>query len=240
MQWREQTREHLSAVLPEAVVVVPIGATEQHGPYLPTWTDALLVEAVATAAVERAQPAASRDLVVTPTIPVGASDHHLPYGGTLSLSTETLLSLLLDLARSISACGGKRIVIVNGHGGNQGTCSAAAAAAANRYDVSVAYVSYWTLASVEDGPPWPGHAGEFEASLVRAVRPDLVGEIPARETIPSAVDVASLEVHSRRNWSDIQGYSDDPSRSSADRGAEWLDALVQGLSDRLVEFARQL
>lgn len=240
MQWREQTRERLSAILPEAVVVVPIGATEQHGPYLPTWTDALLVEAIATRAVERAEAAASRDLVLAPTIPLGASDHHLPYGGTLSLSTETLLSLLLDVARSISICGGKRIVIVNGHGGNQGTCSAAAAAASNRYDVSVAYVSYWTLASVKDGPMWPGHAGEFEASLVRAVRPDLVGDIPERDAIPSMVDVASLEVHSRRNWSDIQGYTDDPSRSDAERGARWLEALVQGLSDRLVEFAGRL
>ncbi|MGH3587728.1 MAG: creatininase family protein, partial [Pseudonocardia sp.] len=96
--WNELTREQLGAVLPDALVVLPVGATEQHGPHLATGTDALVVDAVARAAVAAA--GTDRDLVLAPTLPFGASDHHLPFGGTLSLRVETMTEVVLDLARS--------------------------------------------------------------------------------------------------------------------------------------------
>src|SRR5579875_3449265 len=118
--WGHSTRATLGAVLPDALVVVPVGAVEQHGPHLPTSTDALVVTEVVEEASRRAAGQSSRALVVTPTVCFGASDHHLPFGGTLSFTVETMTSVLLDTCRSIARDGGRRVLLVNGHGGNRG------------------------------------------------------------------------------------------------------------------------
>ncbi|HEX3816384.1 MAG TPA: creatininase family protein [Mycobacteriales bacterium] len=243
MRWDELNRRQLSELLPEAVVVVPTGATEQHGPHLPTGTDALM----ATTAVERAVAGHSfpREVIVGPTVSIGSSDHHFAFGGTLSLSPETFIAVLLDIARSVSTCGGRRLVFVNGHGGNQGPCASAAAAASNRYDISIGYADYWSLLSDSVVEPAkralvPGHAGEFETSLMLAVRPDLVAPSEPREPVTPIENPAGFQVYSDEYWSVIEGHSDDPSNASAETGKVWLDAIVDSLRDRLTELARIL
>jgi creatinine amidohydrolase len=242
MQWRELTRDELQQRLPEAIVVVPLGSTEQHGPHLPTWTDALIVETVTTQAVERAQPDSVRALLVAPTIAIGASDHHLPFSGTLSLSVETLLAVLVDIARSVAACGGRRMALINGHGGNRGVCAAAAAAASSRYHVATAYADYSRLAPPK-GPYAPSvanHAGQYETALIQAIRPDLVRTRPTRHPIPAWPSVDGFELHTEASWQEIAGYTDDPALASAADGALWRDAIVAALSDRLIELGTTL
>lgn len=242
VRWQAQTRDQLTAVLPEAVVVLPIGATEQHGPHLATGTDALLAETAATRAVELAAESASRPLVLAPTLPIGASDHHLPFGGTLSLRPETLLALLLDVARSVADCGGCRLVIVNGHGGNRGICSAAAAAASVRSPITVGYLDYWDGAADADlgGTPLPGHAGGFETSLVLAVDPELVAERAPRTEVPTIPAVPGVEIQRQASWHEQDGYTDDPAKADAAQGREWLDHLVRRLAGRLVDLAASI
>jgi len=236
MLWPELSRTQLREVLPDALVVVPIGAIEQHGPHLPTWTDTLIVSTL----VGRAAGNDDR-YVVTPAVAFGASDHHLPFGGTLSMSVETLHAVLLDLVRSIAADGGQRIAFVNGHGGNRGVCRSAAAAASTRYDLSVAYLDYWSLWQPSAGAPrWPGHAGQFETSLARAIRPDLVRPVPHRDPTPSPIESDGWDVHSGQSWLGIDGYTDDPAAASAEDGEKWLVELVAALADRLAELARTL
>lgn len=251
LRWAEQTRSDLSDVLPEALVVLAIGATEQHGPHLATGTDALLAQTVVERAAEQAAAECPRRLVIAPTLPYGASDHHLPFGGTLSLAPETLHAVLLDVARSIAACGGRRLVIVNGHGGNHGVAHAAAAAASNRYDVTVATTDYWRLLPAADesadaASTVPGHAGEFETSLVRAVRPELIAPTAPREAVRhrEAVEhregVAGFDLHGAKFWSSIDGFTDDPGRADADGGNARLTEIVQVLATRLIELAKIL
>lgn len=234
LRWAELTREQLSATLPQALVILPIGATEQHGPHLATGTDALLASTVAGRAAALAAGRSSRPLVLTPTMPVGASDHHFPFGGTLSFRQETLLAVLGDLARSVARSGGRRLLLVNGHGGNQGICQAAAAQASNEHDLAVAYVDYWRLASDPGGGTIPGHAGEFETSLVLALDPELAGQPSGRLNPPSAPAVPDVQIHSAAGWRTIDGYTDDPARADADRGKRWLNQCVQALADRIV------
>jgi creatinine amidohydrolase len=236
MRWNESTRGELSAALPEAVVVLPIGATEQHGPHLATGTDALLASEIVERAVVRAE--AGRSFVVAPALSYGASDHHLPFGGTLSLSVETLLAVLLDVGRSIAAGGGRRLLIVNGHGGNQGVCHAAGAAISTRYGVAVAHIDYWAL--LDGDPGVPGHAGEFETSLMLAVRPELVRDRQPRGIVPAGPKIANAGVHSAAVWDDIDGYTDEPARATAADGDARLDRLVAEMVLRLVDCARQL
>lgn len=242
LRWNETDRRRLGEVLPEALVVLPIGATEQHGPHLPTGTDAFVAEAVASAAAARAAGESARDLVLAPVLSFGASDHHLPFGGTLSLSTETMTSALVDLARSVAADGGRRMVIVNGHGGNKGPCNSAGAIASTRHGVALAYVDYWDLLPEDtpDRPNLPGHAGRFETSLVLGLRPELVADRPGRESQPAVPNAPGVTVHANAVWANIDGYTDRPADADADAGKRWFDALADALADRLVTLASVL
>lgn len=246
LRWVEQTRETLNEVLPEALVLLPIGATEQHGPFLPTGTDHLMAQTVVerATAIADAKGDVGRPLVIAPTVATGASDHHLPFGGTLSLTPETLHAVLLDLARSVAESGGKRLVIVNGHGGNHGVAHAAGAAASNRYDIHVATTDYWQLlpSDASKGTNTPGHAGAFEASLVLATYPDLVKERPTRKDVPDTIPetLDGFVLHSKAIWSNMSGYTDDPADASATNGEAWLAAIAGNLADKLVELAKAL
>lgn len=235
-RWAETDRETLRRLLPDALVLLAIGATEQHGPHLATGTDALLAATTCERAADAAAPRAARPLVIAPPLPFGASDHHLAFGGTLSLSPETLLAVLGDLARSLAVQGARRLVVVNGHGGNAGICRTFAESAAVRHDLSVAYLHYWTFAE-SDGIP--GHAGEFETSMVLALRPELVGEAASRQA-PPLPEVPGVAIHSAEIWRDIDGYTGEPQHADAEHGRRWLDQIVTAMADRFVELARVL
>ncbi|SDT27460.1 creatininase family protein [Microlunatus soli] len=236
LHWNRATRAELTEVLPEALVLLAVGATEQHGPHLPTGTDILLSEAVTESAAERAVRRSTRQLVIAPPLPVGASDHHRRFGGTLSLRPTTMITVLTDLIDSIVAAGGRRLMIINGHGGNIGVCHAAAGAAAAGGDVSIAVLDYWRLVeAVPDAPgPVPGHAGWFETSLVLAVRPDLVRDRKQRaEPVPIEAP-SDVDLHSAAAWTAVNGYTDRPELADDATGRRLLEQIVIKLSDRIV------
>src|SRR5687768_1780092 len=112
----ELNREELRAIATEALVILPLGATEQHGPHLPSGTDTFAVSSIAQKAAELA--AGHIPVVVTPPLPFGSSAHHLVFGATLSLSTETYYRALCDLIESLVQDSFAKIFLLNGHGGN--------------------------------------------------------------------------------------------------------------------------
>ncbi len=112
----EITRDEAARRASGALAILPVGATEQHGPHLPLGTDFLIVEHVTRAAAQEAR--ASVDVLVAPTFQTGSSHHHLPFGGTISLSTERYYGTLRDMTESLILSGFRRIFIINGHGGN--------------------------------------------------------------------------------------------------------------------------
>lgn len=242
VKWHHSNRALLAELLPEAIVVVPVGATEQHGPHLATGTDWILADAVSTRAAELVHERSARPIVLAPPLPFGASDHHLPFGGTLSLSAETLLAVLLDLARSLQADGGRRLLLVNGHGGNVGVCHAAAAAASTRYDLNVAHVDYWQLAVPDDfaGVPVPGHAGQFETALMLAQDVTFVAERKERLEPPAGPVVDDVALHTAESWQRIDGYTDRPELAEPATGRKWFDQVAAALGDRLLELAEVL
>jgi len=222
-RWEQLTRDELASLIPRAVTVLPVAAIEQHGPHLATATDALLVTEVARRAC--AQAGRLVDVVLAPTQCFGASDHHLPFGATLSLTTQTLHTVLMDLARSVQRAGGRRLLLLNGHGGNAPTCAAVAALAAREHDMLVASCAYWDLARAPADMPFPGHAGVAETSLVLAVRPrlvhlDLARPSPAPAPMPT---VPGLHVEDPAFWQRIDGFTDDPRAASAAVGEKVLD-----------------
>src|SRR5690349_916659 len=159
------------------LVLAPIAACEQHGPHLPTYTDTILVTGVAEG-VEATLP---QQVLLLPTLWLGASHHHLRFGGTLSVDVDTHETILCELLRPLLEDGYLRFLVLNGHGGNIDTMHAALRRLQPRYtDRILGAACYWDLAEKElgalaQGPrKVMGHACEFETSMVMALRPDLV------------------------------------------------------------------
>ena len=246
--FEELTRVQLREVAPSAVAVLPVGATEQHGPHLPSGTDAMHAEHVARAAAARV--AAQIPVVVTPTLAFGSSPHHLPFGATLSLTSQTFGSVLHDLCTSLIGGGFRQIFILNGHGGNHELIQVAARDLALAYPVSVAAGSWWAIAwdalvaggACEAGR-LPGHAGAFETSVVLALRPELVHEPPPhRDDFPASDPrgfAAAYRTETPDAWLRIDGYSDSPDRGTAEQGSRFLELAVGVVADALLGFAER-
>lgn len=244
---QELTREEARACAPKSLLVFPVGAIEQHGPHMAVGTDTLIVDYIARAAATEASK--EIPVLVAPTLPFGSSHHHLPFGGTMSLSTDTYYRVVNDLAESLITGGFRRIFILNGHGGNHELIQLVARDLALKYPARLAAASYWILAwdaLIEEKAHLPGslagHAGAFETSEMMALRPDLV-----REPRPHRVDVEGCDprnfhqpyrVESHGSWQSIDGYTDSPDRADAARGKAYLAAVVSSVAKSLVEFFR--
>lgn len=241
----ELNRDELQRRLPEATVIIPIGATEQHGPHLPLLTDHVMAETVALRAAEMA--AASVDVLVAPVLPFGCSSHHLAVGGALSISQRTYIGVLVDLAECVARMGGKRLVILNGHGGNEDPMRVAANELVfeKRLGMAVCAASYWTVGkdAVAALPfAGPGHAGHFETSCIMAVRPDLPQLSkrfpPDREPRPLAISgqINGVSVRYPGIWESSEGVSDAADQASAELGEQTVDAIVRATADFLIAF----
>jgi creatinine amidohydrolase len=243
----EITRGEAARRAPGALVVLPVGATEQHGPHLPLGTDFLIVEHVTRAAAREAQP--HLDVLVAPTFQTGSSHHHLSFGGTISLSTERYYGALRDMTESLIQSGFRRIFIVNGHGGNHELIQLVVRDLAQTHPCNLAAASYWDLAreslaqrEPDLGGRLPGHAGAFETSLIMAVHPDLVvNPLPHRTAVEltrTSIPPAPYRAERHSFWTSIDGFTDSPDQASPERGQRLLEIIVAAVATALVSFAR--
>lgn len=248
MRWNEMTREALGMALPNAVIVLPTAATEQHGPHLATGHDALVLDEIVRRAAERVDT--GTNVLVAPTLTFGSSDHHLPFGGTLSLRSETYLAVLKDLLRSAVESGARRVLVVNGHGGNHELNEIAvrdtALAQPNDRRVVLAAGSWWTIAAQAlagreefASARIPGHAGQLETAMMLAWRPDLVQEPrPARESDPSVgTRIAGLRIEGEVRWREFDGFTDSPADAMLELGALALDLAAGALAKAIERLA---
>ena len=246
----EMTREQIRAIAPTTTAVLPTAAIEQHGPHLAIVTDTLACGTICQRAAGTAT-AEGAPTTVAPTLQFGASHHHRPYPGVLSLALPTFIRVVEELCESLVLSGFKRIVIVNGHGGNDAAVRVAATNVALAHEVTIAAASYWTIAGpalVADGRvkeigQLPGHAGAFETSLVMALREELVDKPsypPARAKPPFEPDLTTRVQVSRAGQLLGQGpgYTDDPSRASVAHGEHLLGIITREVATYLVDFAR--
>ncbi len=234
------------AIAAGALAVLPIGATEQHGPHLPSGTDYFTVEAVSR---EAAALASEIPIIVTPALPFGSSHHHFIFGATLSLSTETYYRVLCELVESLVTDGFTRIFLVNGHGGNHELAELAARDTARQHPVKVAAGSYWRIAWSEliaanghVGRNSSAMRGDFDTSMVMSLRPARPRQSPAsgrriQDRSGAAPRLSSREPHV------LAGISTD-SRTvrtevgTAAKGDIFRAAVVKGLARTFVEFYR--
>lgn len=195
------------------LLVVPVGSCEQHGPHLPLETDTVIAEALARRLVER-----RHDCVLAPALAITASGEHAGFAGTLSIGTEVMTELIVELVRSADWASG--ILFVNGHGGNAAAMNGAARTLAHE---SRSVLVWW--------PEVPGgdlHAGRTETSLMLAVSPELVRlERAVGGPTPTIAELVERGVASHSK----SGVLGDPAGANADEGARLLTAL----SDQLIE-----
>jgi creatinine amidohydrolase len=244
--WRLKAADINALAARDAVVIVPVGSTEQHGPHLPTQVDSLLVGEIARRAARQA--AATTPVVVAPTVWSGLAEHHMSLGGTLSLDFVTFLSLLRCICRSLVRQGFRRILLLNGHGGNIAALTVVVNELAVELDAPIATTSYWPLASEAFGRILERqknvrHACEAETSMLLALVPELVDMDRAAEAVgptsPELAEVVGSEaVHRWRSFKSRthHGAIGDPRAASAEKGKRLLaaaaDAVAKVISNR--------
>ena len=234
------TRDELAAAAPTTTLVIPVGSTEQHGHHLPTRVDAAIVEALTIRAAELASEHVP--VLVAPTLPYGCSHHHLPFGGTMSLTTTTYVEVICDLVSGLADQGFRSVVLMNGHGGNDAALRVAVDRLTNeiRCGAHVAATSYFQVASTGGSP---GHAGNFETSLMLALTPELV-QLDRRPNDAELVtplgrtDVAGGKIGRPGLWETSDGRTDDARDASVETGEQLLDEISGAVADFLVRFHR--
>ena len=238
--------------LSDRIFVVPLGSLEQHGRHLPLFTDSLIVGHVA----DRVEELLSDRIVMLPVQWLGHSPHHRRFG-CVSLDLMPYVEMIRGMCRSLVAMGARRILLLNGHGGNDIPCKAALRELKSEFealkDLYIAYAPYWSLASAEftairESPAGGmGHACEMETSIMLARHPELVDTAKAVRGGPSAergyrtVDMLQgspyfmIAEFDELSESGVIGM---PEFATKEKGAQFLEAAAQGVVRFLDEFAK--
>jgi creatinine amidohydrolase/Fe(II)-dependent formamide hydrolase-like protein/7-cyano-7-deazaguanine synthase in queuosine biosynthesis len=231
------------------IALLPVGSIEQHGPHLPLDTDAFDANYLA---LRVAEACSDPKPLVLPNISYGVAYHHEDFQGTVSISNETLSKLVYDIGISISRSGIKKLVIINGHGGNSPSLNYAAQMINRDAHIFVCVdtgetsdVDVYSLVET----PNDVHAGEIETSTALAVRPHLVNMDLARREVPE-FSSRYLDFTSKRGVSwyaytrkiSQSGVMGDPTKASVEKGNKiWemmithLVALIEDLKSMTLE-----
>lgn len=233
--WRLKASELNALAARDAVVVVPVGSTEQHGPHLPTQVDSLLVGEIARRAARRVK---DTPIVVTPTVWSGLAEHHISLGGTLSLDFQTFFAVLRCLCRSLVRQGFSRILLLNGHGGNIAALTVVVNELAVELDRPIATTSYWPLAkddfaAILERQKTVRHACEAETSMLLALAPELVDMAKAERAVgPTERELAEVTgTEAAHRWRSFKartshGAIGDPRLATAEKGERLIDAAA--------------
>ena len=241
--------------LARCIAVLPVAATEQHGPHLPLNVDATLVEGVIEAALPHLP--AAQPILFLPTQAVGFSPEHTRFAGTLTLKAETVIRLWTELAESVAQTGVKKLVLLNSHGGQVGLLDVVARDLRARLGMLVYSVNWFNLPLLaEDGKSvndlfsaeehrFGIHAGEIETSMMLALKPEQVDMAKAQDFHSSSQDRAkkfkllgdgrSAKLAWQMQDYNPQGAVGNAAAATADKGRALLDAAGRSLARLLVE-----
>lgn len=241
--WQEMWRHEFEEALKhDPVVILPTGSVEQHGPHCPVDVD---ISGPFYMAVRAAQAVTEFPVIVAPPVWSGFTHYNMGFPGTISLRLETYQNLIADVCRSICANGFKRIVLINGHGGNNAPNTTVMHSISEENIFIVAF-SWWAavreemvrLSEADAGGV--GHGGEWETSVQLHLRPHMIDR--SRMVVDTHPNPFSPELRSfagfaerRRDSGKVTGTHGNPFVASAEKGEKIVNAVVQ----RLVQLVRE-
>jgi creatinine amidohydrolase len=232
----------VAALSRDMPVVIPIAALEQHGRHMPVFTDSMLLGEV----IRRVKERLADRVLFTPLMWLGNSEHHLDFPGTMSAAPRVYLDLLKDMVENFLFHGFRRIVLINGHGGNIVPAQQALFEVRQKYrernDLTLISTTYWTLGAK---PPEAdrsfvqhrmGHACEWETSMMLRLAPRLVGDHMAVRAVPQADPFEPAH----RGWITKDrtepGHIGDPRAATAEKG----EVLFRLFADDVTAFLQRV
>jgi creatinine amidohydrolase len=229
----------------KTVVIIPLGATEQHGPHLPTQVDWRCAHEISLRAARRM--AGRQRALVTPAIPFGMSEHHMSLGGTLTLDYATMAAVIGCVVRSAARHGFERIFVLNGHGGNIAALETIITELTIELKLPLAGGTYWYIAAdsirgILEHQPQLLHACEAETSLMMALSPELVAPLDrsmrgARVAGMSSIPGVNPGVF---RWQHLKtrsavGILGEAWAATPEKGQKLLDAITRDVADALAD-----
>lgn len=244
IEWMKMTAWELNNRASQfGLAIVPVASLEQHGPHLGTGVDILCANAVAQATARKLVAEHHQRVVVTPCVWTGLAEHHMPFGGTVTLDAETFVSVLRGVVKSISRVGFKRVMLLNGHGGNAEAVAVAASEFSTEFGIPVAAGTYWhmvpeVIAPLLDRQPGLMHACEAETSMVMALEPAAVrmdrldaAHGPATSRAPGQPSA----LYRRKSFKEItqSGVIGDARTASVAKGQKLIEAVSTKIAEHL-------
>ena len=249
VRWDRLTAPELrAAVQDNAVIIIPLGATEQHGPHLPTQVDWRSAYEISMRAAKRmAALPDQRRALVTPAIPFGMSEHHMSLGGTLTLDFATMAAVVGCVVRSAARHGFSRIFVLNGHGGNIAALDTIITELTIELKLPIAGGTYWYIAAdsirgILTHQKQLLHACEAETSIMQALEPDLVKplddslfgvHVPGMSAIPG-VNPGVFRWQHLKTRSAI-GILGEARAATPEKGHRLLEAISKDVADALAD-----
>ena len=227
----------------DAMVIIPVGSTEQHGPHLPVQVDARLAGEVAMRAAKKIS--AHESVVVAPTLWCGLAEHHMAFGATITLDFATFHALIRCVCESILRHGFRRLALLNGHGGNIKALDVIAGELKRELGARIVSATYWTVSDVAsafrkilDEQPGVAHACEAETSMMLALEPDLVDrdEMARVEGCTRNLSVSG-GIYRWRGFEEMteSGVIGFPAAATAEKGERLLAAAAEGVAEALMQ-----
>jgi creatinine amidohydrolase len=214
--------------------ILPVGATEYHGPHLPYGTDTIGAETLAEAFARQLGKT-----LVLPSLGYGVSHHHMAWPWTMSIRPDTMIAIIQDIAESVIHHGVQKLLIVTAHDGNPGPAEAAARILSQEHDMSVAIFSGWQgKARKLLTPKWDideDHAGQSELSMVLYAAPE-TARLDLATDQPNQFMNHPIDVIGGFEGTVPLGFSGNASAASAEEGA----AIVEALTELIVPFVKDL
>jgi len=237
--WGEYTSPEMQAFLAEdPVVLLPVGAYEQHGPHLAMDTDTVIGESIGARVVRESKT----PCVMLPPVWVGISEHHMQFSGSLTLRQPTMSALLFDILESLGRSGVRKALVLNSHGGNMVPLNEALTRIGQQFDGTWALLTYWNLISKEI---WDirksefggiSHAGEMETSLMLHLDGQRVreGQLPEANNVkgskwwsPEMFAGNKISMYQSYDKLSAAGHIGDPRLGTAEMGQTVHDLVTE-------------
>jgi len=251
MSWKE-AQEAFKSI---SMAIVPLGSNEQHGPHMPLGADWMQAQEIARRLGEKI------NAIVLPTMPFGWAEYHMDFPGTIYISKKNLYGVMMNVCKCLHKWGIKKIIFINGHGGNLSVLQSVSVSIRKKYGMLSAIVQWWDVLGEVDGIPAMEHGGIVETSMMLAVNPGIVNLkeaiVPTTKPLSEKLKTISLDqvaidkgfVRVFLRTKDITDYGSmtetegaketrDFSKATPAKGKQILDTLVNSLVNFAKEFEK--